>query len=43
MRRLRYRRGFGHGLGLLYLVRHPLALVVVAVVLLAVYLYMRRR
>lgn len=43
MRRIRYRRGFGHLFGLLFLLRHPLLLLVVAVVLVAVYLYRRRR
>ncbi len=43
MRRFRYPRGFGHAFGLLFLVRHPLFLLVVAVVVLVVWLYRRRR
>ena len=45
MRGYRFRRGygFGHVFGLLYLARHPVALLVVAVVVFAVYLYRRRR
>lgn len=39
------RRGFGIGnlFGLLFLLRHPEFLVVVAIIVLAVYLYRRRR
>lgn len=45
MRRFPFRRGFGFGhlFGLVFLVRHPILLVVIAVVLLAIYLYRRRR
>ncbi|HET7355060.1 MAG TPA: hypothetical protein VFJ09_00120 [Nocardioidaceae bacterium] len=45
MRRFPFRRGFGFGhlFGLVFLVRHPILLVVIAVVLVAVYLYRRRR
>ena len=45
MRRFAFRRGFGFGhlFGLVFLVRHPILLVVIAVVLLAIYLYRRRR
>jgi hypothetical protein len=45
VRRFPFRRGFGFGhlFGLVFLVRHPLLLVVIAVVLVAIYLYRRRR
>ena len=45
MRRFPFRRGFGFGhlFGLVFLVRHPIVLVVIAVVLVAIYLYRRRR
>ncbi|HEU5043613.1 MAG TPA: hypothetical protein VFT75_05720 [Nocardioidaceae bacterium] len=45
MRRFPFRRGFGFGhlFGLVFLVRHPILLVVIAVVLVAIYLYRRRR
>jgi hypothetical protein len=45
VRRFPFRRGFGFGhlFGLVFLVRHPILLVVIAVVLLAIYLYRRRR
>lgn len=43
MRRIRFPRGFGHLFGLLFLFRHPILLVVLAVVVLGVYLYRRRR
>ena len=45
MRRFPFRRGFGFGhlFGLVFLVRHPILLVVIAVVVLAIYLYRRRR
>ena len=43
MRRFPFRRGFGHLFGLVFLVRHPILLVVVAVVLLGIYLYRRSR
>jgi 4-amino-4-deoxy-L-arabinose transferase-like glycosyltransferase len=39
----RRRYGFGHLFGLLFLIRHPLFILVVAVVAFAVYLYRRRR
>jgi hypothetical protein len=45
VRRFPFRRGFGFGhlFGLVFLVRHPILLVVIAVVLVAIYLYRRRR
>lgn len=43
MRRLRFPRGFGHLFGLLFLLRHPVFILVVAVVAFAIYLYRRRR
>ena len=45
MRRFRFRRGFGFGhlFGLIFLIRHPIFLVVIAVVLVAIYLYRKRR
>lgn len=43
MRRLRFGRGFGHVFGLLFLARHPLFLLVLAVVVLLVWLVRRRR
>jgi hypothetical protein len=45
VRRMRYRRGFGFGhvFGLLFLLRHPLLLLVVLVVVVALYLARGRR
>jgi 4-amino-4-deoxy-L-arabinose transferase-like glycosyltransferase len=45
MRGLRFGRGFGFGhlFGLLFLARHPILFVVIAVVVFAVYLYRKRR
>ena len=45
MRRRRFGRrgGLGNLLGLLFLLRHPVVLLVLAVVVLVVYLYRRRR
>ena len=45
MRRMRRRRGFGLGrlFGLLFLVRHPIFLLVFVLIALAIYLYRRRR
>ena len=39
----RRRPGFGHLFGLLFLFRHPVVLVIIAVVVFAFYLYRRRR
>jgi hypothetical protein len=45
VRRFPFRRGFGFGhfFGLVFLIRHPIVLVVVVVVLLGIYLYRRSR
>ncbi|MGZ4495576.1 MAG: hypothetical protein ACXVWU_12805 [Nocardioides sp.] len=43
MRRFRYPRGFGRLFALLFLVRHPAFILVLAAVALVVYLYRRRR
>ncbi|HET8602987.1 MAG TPA: Loki-CTERM sorting domain-containing protein [Marmoricola sp.] len=44
MRVLRFgRRGFGHLFGLLFLARHPAFLVIVVAVVVALYLWNRRR
>lgn len=44
MRRIRYGRGygFGHLFGLFFLLRHPVFILVIAVVAFAIYLYRRR-
>lgn len=42
LRRRYGRRGFGHLFGVLFLLRHPLLLLVVAAVILVVHLYRRR-
>ena len=39
----RRRRGFGHLFGAFFLFRHPILLVVAALMVLAAYLYLRRR
>jgi hypothetical protein len=41
--RFRFGRGFGHLFGLIFLIRHPIFLAVIAVVLVAIYLYRKRR
>jgi 4-amino-4-deoxy-L-arabinose transferase-like glycosyltransferase len=42
-RRFGRRGGLGNLLGLLFLLRHPVVLLVLAVIVLVVYLYKRRR
>ena len=45
VRRFPFRRGFGFGhlFGLIFLIRHPIFLAVIAVVVVAIYLYRKRR
>ena len=43
MARLRFPRGVGHLFGLLFLIRHPIFIVVVVAVAVGVYLYNKRR